>query len=463
MLSKLNIDANFPTELVGEGQFIKVMNSEAEIRLTAYNAYGSEVFSTEARAGFEITTNQVFARLVLQSQQAQKVEVWSSAHRLNYDALSAKASRSLSFKVGHHGLSQQILAYDPSQASAVVVMDNIGMWVGGEGVNSENGIYVQPNTAYRHDSAAPLYAYITDEIKYQINPQVSAFSNRGLVSSPADISALSVFESVITFNTLYSDARTCIYRNGVIERYSGFYKTAPSKHGVIAYKNKMLGVLTQSSFHEIASFNHEQVGYGTHSAQGDAVICGRDGSTNFVAVIDTTGVKFEAQIPDVGDIYSISFDPYTEGYVLTTSIGLYSLDAAFQNTSLITAANGGTINQITFSEHYIAYSSNVDRFVIKRSTNEKINASTILPLAHDVMLIGEQLILTSPDSIAYSYDMANATIVESALSLNRGMFRVGENLLVSADDSSEFVTRLYALSKDMTEPVTTIRVFKESF
>ncbi|CAM4334853.1 hypothetical protein [Pseudoalteromonas maricaloris] len=462
MLKENKLKPQLVNEIHEVGAYIKVLSSEGKFRLIVMRQ-GQKILDSDVYAGFELTPPHGFDLVQLISETEQDVRMWVSAVKMSYDAMGVQPNRSQSFVVDHFGLSQKLLPFDPSQARAMVVMDNIGMWVGGEGVDAKSGIYIAPNTQYTHQSAAPLYAYITNEIKYQINPQASVFSNRGLVSSPADISALSVFESVITFNTLYSDARTCIYRNGVIERYSGFYKTAPSKHGVIAYKNKMLGVLTQSSFHEIASFNHEQVGYGTHSAQGDAVICGRDGSTNFVAVIDTTGVKFEAQIPDVGDIYSISFDPYTEGYVLTTSIGLHSLDAAFQNTSLITAANGGTINQITFSEHYIAYSSNVDRFVIKRSNSEKINASTILPLAHDVMLIGDQLILTSPDSIAYSYDMANATIVESAVSLNRGMFRVGENLLVSADDSSEFVTRLYALSKDMSKPVTSVRVLKESY
>ena len=117
-------------EINTAGQFIKVMNCESALRIKAYSE-GRDVFDTEVRAGFDVQTTQQFDKLVLTSETEQKLEIWVSKHKLSYDALSTKASRSSSYVVSHFGGSQQISPYNPEQSSLVIMCDTLKSWVGG--------------------------------------------------------------------------------------------------------------------------------------------------------------------------------------------------------------------------------------------------------------------------------------------------------------------------------------------
>lgn len=146
-------------EVHASGQFIKVMNSEGEFRIRATNNNGGLILDTEARAGFDVQVSKPFDKLTITSSTEQKLELWVSQHKLSYDALSTKASRAGSFLVEHFGQSQQITTYDPSQ-SKLKIMSSLNFWVGGDGVDLENGIPVKAGEVYTHESAAPLSAFI---------------------------------------------------------------------------------------------------------------------------------------------------------------------------------------------------------------------------------------------------------------------------------------------------------------
>lgn len=116
-------------EVNAEGRFIKVMNCEGIFRIRALRK-GSAIIDTDAAAGFDVQTNEPFDFIEITSDIEQKLQIWVSAHKLSYDALSTKPNRSASFISEHYGLSQQILPYDPSQSGAKVALSSGGFgWV----------------------------------------------------------------------------------------------------------------------------------------------------------------------------------------------------------------------------------------------------------------------------------------------------------------------------------------------
>ncbi len=177
------LKTNQVDEVNAKGRFIKVMNCEGVFRIRA-TSQGRVLIDTDATAGFDIQTNEPFDFIEITSDINQKLQLWASEHKLSYDALSVKASRSSSFLALHYGESQQVTAFDSAQFRAQVLSET-ACWVGGEGVTNLNGIYLPENTKYMHDSAAPLHAYITDKKTYKAvidSPEsigVSSIEGRG--------------------------------------------------------------------------------------------------------------------------------------------------------------------------------------------------------------------------------------------------------------------------------------------
>ncbi|CAM3912780.1 hypothetical protein [Pseudoalteromonas maricaloris] len=149
-------------EVNQEGRYIKVMSCESEFRLVAWRG-AEKLLDSDVVAGAEIALSGDFKRLSIVSETEQKVRLWVSEHKLNYDALSTKPNRANSFVVEHYGESQKVTVFDPAQ-SGIKLLCAHNWWVGGEGVNSKNGIPVLANEIYKHDSAAPIYAYIDEPI-----------------------------------------------------------------------------------------------------------------------------------------------------------------------------------------------------------------------------------------------------------------------------------------------------------
>ncbi|WP_105180543.1 hypothetical protein [Pseudoalteromonas sp. T1lg21] len=218
MLLRKTLKPNWPVEINQVGQFIKLMSCEDTLRLTATRS-GSEVVTTDAKAGFELAAVEQFDKLTLTSDIEQKIEIWVSKHKLNYDALSTKASRSQSFLTEHYGESQQILPYDPSQ-SKVTILSESEFWVGGEGVDNFNGIRVLPDTPYVHDSASPLSAFINQPKSFKAlveNPTV--IEQTGIAYS--NNSARKINESLIYIHGGYTqNSNTGIYNlvNGQLNK-----------------------------------------------------------------------------------------------------------------------------------------------------------------------------------------------------------------------------------------------------
>lgn len=155
------LDAGKVDDVNAKGRFIKVMNSEGVLRIKA-TSQGRTVLDTDARAGFDVQTGVPFDLIQITSQIDQKLELWVSEHKLSYDALSVKASRVNSAIVGHFGHNQMLMGYDPSQ-SRILIQSDKPWYIGGEDVNSKNGIPVAENERYIHDSAAPIFAFLDEE------------------------------------------------------------------------------------------------------------------------------------------------------------------------------------------------------------------------------------------------------------------------------------------------------------
>ncbi|NKC18670.1 hypothetical protein CWC29_007400 [Pseudoalteromonas sp. S4498] len=478
MLSKLNIEANFPTELVGEGQFIKVMNSEAEVRLTAYNAYGSEVFSTEARAGFEITTNQVFARLVLQSQQAQKVEVWSSAHRLSYDALSTKASRSLSFIVDHFGLSQRLLPFDPSQSNARISCDNVGFWVGGEGVNAETGMYIPAQTIYEHNSAAPLYAFIAARPDQRVSPS-------------------SIYTVNIDANLT---ARSAIYHNGYIIHESAggsstWYATnvdtgvsrqyvepleSPISYGDYIYalrgwdKRDLIIADTNGILQKPRNPNHADFTANCLvEKHGVFYVLGAGYGTapnKIITFVD--GVWSTKTCPEIlldRDIERAYSDPYSNDILLFCGDSLYVTNDEFVTVRRIEGVTLpiGIKEPPTFTDSTIMFTTSSGAIAYIRDSGEVVDIGAAFPEFVGGCLIGRQWVILAGNKIYTTDDALKSyhvayTHPEAFATSTTYCKPVGNELQIWQTGATSKLLRM-TLEPDLDSPKARFRVFKESF
>ncbi len=176
MIHKKTLKAGQVTKIAQVGQFIKVMNCENRFTIQA-TRQGKEVVFSEAAAGFDLAAVEPFDELTIQSETEQKLEIWVSKHKLSYDALSTKPSRSSSFIVEHFGQSQQLLPYDPAQSSAKISSSGAGFWVGGEGVTNETGIFCPQGSVYEHNSAAPIYAFVNGFPNRIFDPQSVSYLN----------------------------------------------------------------------------------------------------------------------------------------------------------------------------------------------------------------------------------------------------------------------------------------------
>lgn len=153
------LSASKVDDVNAKGRFIKVMNCEGVLRLRA-TYQGHLVLDSDARAGFDVQTSQPFDQIQITSEIEQKLELWVSEHKLSYDALSTKPSKSSSFMVKHLGQSQIVAPYDPQQSSLLIGCDDAPIWIGGEGVNKETGFLLSSGEKYIHNSAAPIYAFV---------------------------------------------------------------------------------------------------------------------------------------------------------------------------------------------------------------------------------------------------------------------------------------------------------------
>ncbi|TMN34921.1 hypothetical protein [Pseudoalteromonas sp. S2755] len=166
MLMNINIESNFPNDFLVEGQFFKVINSESEFSAVALTPQGEQLFQTSAKAGFEITTNKLFNRIVLQSKEPQTIELWVSQHRLSYDSPTKGNNQTYSFLSEHYGGTQRILPFEAKRLAVTLFSDTHDFWYGGKGCSPETGIPVRAGTPCKVEGSSELYVSINEPPLY---------------------------------------------------------------------------------------------------------------------------------------------------------------------------------------------------------------------------------------------------------------------------------------------------------
>ena len=475
------------------GQFIKVMNCEGAFRIKAYNANGEVVFDTEVRAGFDVQTVESFSKLVLTSESEQKVEMWVSKHKLSYDALSTKASRSSSFLVEHFGQSQQLLPYDPSQAKALISLSGKPFYVGGEGVNAENGIFVDIGEKYSHDSASPLYAYINDPVVY-----------KALTDQPPEFHSLTGSISGHTYNNYYvsyingkiysfrtdTDSKIINVETGVstnVQRdgdYGNFKSQACEGWGGVwalqkAGTNQIkLGKIIQDNglcepmVIDIAGEANTDVR--AFCIAGDYAICAavRGANGHDFYIIDRQGnytVKnFPSQFGEVP--YNLQYDPITNQVWMVADGGVYTCTPDLENWQRFTGRQSGYYYQMQFSQSFIAFNNSFGGKVFNRDGTEVLGGT-----AKDGVFLGgdSQILMLAGDKVLES---VNGGTSFSTVYQHPAQFRneQGGTLAFEFDGrvyfeiSEDYPSNIPALMSfpsglDYSDPKAKFRVFKESY
>lgn len=354
-------------EVNAKGRFIKVMNCEGVFRIRVLSQ-GRALVDTDAAAGFDIQTSETFDFIEITSDIEQKLQIWVSEHKLSYDALSTKASRSSSFVVGHSGESQQILPYDPEQSAALIGSDDAPLWIGGEGVTKETGFIVDAGKTYRHESAAPLYAFIDAVRGKMINPkskEVKVLGDGGTNPSFYSVGGgyLVSLKGVSGRNVdIYDDAGDLVLSGIYPQTYKNFFYADGAVWMVAKYKDEQMvarALVVENEKHEGAAFDLGYSEYYPHSSVSIGsvvymVISGSSGS-KFVSFVLGGGIN-ELEKPNEsiqGGV--ISYDQYTGkiDYVVWAEGGRYSYDR--QSKQYEQKAKGKTGSQQTiFFEDYIA-------------------------------------------------------------------------------------------------------------
>lgn len=159
MLITKYLKAGEVSDLNHEGRFIKIISSETEVsmRVTA----GADILiDTKAAAGFDVETNRLFSLIQVTTDNPQKVQMWVSQHKLNYDALTSNSNVNQSALIEHYGGSQQVLAFEKGRKAITLFSDSEPFWYGGEGVTVENGIPVGAGVATKIEGAGELHIAI---------------------------------------------------------------------------------------------------------------------------------------------------------------------------------------------------------------------------------------------------------------------------------------------------------------
>lgn len=261
MLERRVIETNFPTDIDAEGQFFKVINSEVEFRIKIYAVNGKVLTETTAKAGFEITTNQLFSRIQLTSTQRQEIEVWVSAHKLQYDAPSAGANQNQSFLIEHYGDSQQALPFEANRVAVTLFCDK-PLWYGGNGVDLNNGIPILPNTPTRITGSGELHLAVNEAAEYTLSSDIEMLPHGALTKPDVD-RVVSLFGQmyVLDGSDIYRLSATGFSQVNVADEFGAVSSTAIKS--AVEYKGSIAWVQSDRVFYghyKSAPTNHN-LGY----------------------------------------------------------------------------------------------------------------------------------------------------------------------------------------------------------
>lgn len=163
MIFKQKLKAGEMFEL-GAGKYIKIINSQTDLRLRVFGVDGSIKSNTVVRSGFELTFSE-FKYATVQTEVDQPFEIWCSFDPLGYDAPSSNANTMQSYKANHFGDTDPILPFEPNRLTARIVSD-APWWYGGGNVDKENGIPVAAGEIAEVRGAAEISAAISAQGEY---------------------------------------------------------------------------------------------------------------------------------------------------------------------------------------------------------------------------------------------------------------------------------------------------------
>ncbi|MCP5005669.1 MAG: hypothetical protein GY941_17300 [Planctomycetes bacterium] len=175
MIFKQKLKAGEMYEL-GAGKYIKIINSQTDLRLRVFGVDGSIKSNTVVRSGFELTFSE-FKYATVQTEVDQPFEIWCSFDPLGYDAPSSNANTMQSYKANHFGDTDPILPFEPNRLTARIVSD-APWWYGGGNVDKENGIPVAAGEIAEVRGAAEISAAISAEGEYLTTTETVDYGQR---------------------------------------------------------------------------------------------------------------------------------------------------------------------------------------------------------------------------------------------------------------------------------------------
>ncbi|RZD19847.1 hypothetical protein [Pseudoalteromonas sp. MEBiC 03485] len=463
-----------------KGMFIKVMNCEGKLRIRATE--GVEVLlDTEVRAGFDLQTVRPFSLIQITSEVEQKLEIWVSQHKLSYDALSTKPNKAASFIAEHYGLSQQILPYDPSQSGAKVSLSSSGFWVGGEGVDNQNGIYVAQGAIYNHDSAAPLHAYINDkpDLILDIDTQQSIE-----VLGDNECRDWVVFDNKMLFKNQANDSKLVNLETGEIKSIAHKYNSACVYDGKVFLTNtsatfKVLdfdGNLIADLENPHAKVLDSATPYGCVESDGGVLISVDFSSGNSEIHYYKDGVftvrdGVDAALKGASAASKLYRDEIDGRIWVAIGEDWYYSDDELATLSIkIIDQPTGVVDKPVFSNKYVCFTSNTAAKVWVRESGQVIDVGAFVASPKAVAAVGDAILVIKDDKIYISEDnFATYSIAytHSRVFCDRlyGMFDiVGNELVAWVNDSTENSGLLkFGLTPDLSKPKALFRVLKESF
>ncbi|WP_462172018.1 hypothetical protein [Pseudoalteromonas xiamenensis] len=478
---------SFPDKIETLGQCIKVISIEREVRLQAYDHVGRLILDSQALTGFDVTTNTPFSSVVITSDTQQKMEVWVSPHKMTYDAMSIKPSKSQSFVVDHFGLSQQLMTFDFKQASARVVCESLAWWVGGEGVDNETGIYVPAGKVHEHNSAAPLHAFIETRPDQKIipsslvtvNPSVNVEAQRAVIcgdyivhtSLPSWDTYYTHYETGVTVklaeplaNPLPSTTNTAVALRGWDKKYLAFVDCSK---GSIQIEKALNPYNANFSARSIVEKD------GVIYVLGAGVESGTTQHPNKV-ITYSSGVWGEKACPAELLNTSVNYaflDPYTKNIWLICSNGKYFVSD--DNLVSVTEVVGlreltGVTETPSFTDTAIIFTSGNDAFAYVRNTGQMIDIKAAFPNMKAVYAVGRQWIVVSENKLFTTDDMLKTTHVAYTHDSNFSTWATlcqmrNTDLLIWQKTNDKALLLKMSLEPDLLSPKAKFKVYKESF
>lgn len=480
MLKEKVLTPHIPNNIIDTGRYIKVLSCANKFQLIVMSA-GKKVLDTDVYAGFEITPDFEFDSLQLISKTEQTVEMWVSSVRMQYDALSRQPNKSESFISNHYGLSQQLLSYDTSQARAKISCDALTCWVGGENVDSSNGVLLNAGDVYTHESAAPLHAYIN--------------------ARPDKTVSLESMQRTTANNISAKDG---VFNNGYLlhnaddnKTYISSWETGESTQlqepvsSIVAYKAAFVGLRQYDSrYIAFVSNNKFEIVLNTLNANFFASCCiaidskivvlgSSQSNENKVCIYDASSkVWSDKPLPAQllsENITSALFDEYTNSVYFIASNKLYRTADMFATVELLSSDTDkltGLVVSFCASESAIMIICSTSALVFVRDTKAFVDVKAALPDVRGGALLGRQWLLWNKDVLLSSDDMLETyhTSYTHDYDVAMGSFHK-LTVCTVLDDKFMFYTKSnenaeivsMSLEPDLSTPKAVFRVLKESY